>query len=144
LYESWYVLLKDALDNGLIKPKHVVLLMCMFNCGGDGFHDWLFYNHPRMLKYRLFMTTVIILSHETQSPVTANDHHTMAAVRTTHTQSWILTHKVQNPLITVNYIQATSFIILTDGLSLLMAMEVTNRRAMCELSLLYILQVVLN
>jgi hypothetical protein len=31
--------LKDALDNGLIKPKHVVLLMYMFNCGGDGFHD---------------------------------------------------------------------------------------------------------
>jgi hypothetical protein len=24
---------------GLIKPKHVVLLMYMFNCGGDGFYD---------------------------------------------------------------------------------------------------------
>jgi hypothetical protein len=53
LYESWYVLLKDALDNGLIKPKHVVLLMYIFNCGGDGFYDCLLYNHPRMLKYRL-------------------------------------------------------------------------------------------
>jgi hypothetical protein len=29
--------LKDALDNGLIKPKHVVLLMYIFNCGEDGF-----------------------------------------------------------------------------------------------------------
>jgi hypothetical protein len=45
--------LKDALDNGLIKPKHVVLLMYIFNCGGDGFYDYLLYNHPRMLKYRL-------------------------------------------------------------------------------------------
>jgi hypothetical protein len=35
--------LKDALDNGLIKPKYVVLLMCIFNCGGDGFYDCLLY-----------------------------------------------------------------------------------------------------
>jgi hypothetical protein len=35
--------LKDALDNGLIKPKHVVLLMYIFNCGGDGFYDCLIF-----------------------------------------------------------------------------------------------------
>jgi hypothetical protein len=29
-HESCYVLLKDVLDNGLIKPKHVVLLMYIF------------------------------------------------------------------------------------------------------------------
>jgi hypothetical protein len=50
--------LKDALDNGLIKPKHV-LLMYIFNCGGDGFYDCLIYNHPRMLKYRLSPNIVL-------------------------------------------------------------------------------------
>jgi hypothetical protein len=31
------------------------------------------------------MATVIILSHNTPNPVTANDHHTMATAVTTHT-----------------------------------------------------------
>jgi hypothetical protein len=49
------------------------------------------------------MATVIILSHKAQNPLTANDHHTMTKVITTHSQ--ILTNTAPNPLTTTNNYQ---------------------------------------
>jgi hypothetical protein len=47
------------------------------------------------------MATVIILSHEAQNPLTANDHHTMTTVITIYTFINIL-RKAKNPLTTAN------------------------------------------
>jgi hypothetical protein len=47
------------------------------------------------------MATVIILSHKAQTPLTANDLHTMATVVTTHTFINVIT-KTQNALSTAN------------------------------------------